>query len=203
MKGSSKKIGLFFGSFNPIHTGHLIVANYMAGFTDLDEVWFVVSPHNPLKEKKSLLSNVHRLTLVRLATEEHPNLKVCDIEMKLPQPSYTIRTLTYLAEEYPDNHFVLICGTDILPSFHKWKNYEQILEQYELYIYPRPGYDPGQWKDHPKIKYIAAPMVEISASFIRKGIQDEKNMDYFLPSKVYEYMRGMNFYEKKKKKDLD
>ncbi|NWJ49379.1 MAG: nicotinate-nucleotide adenylyltransferase [Bacteroidetes bacterium] len=199
MKGNYKKVGLFFGSFNPIHTGHLIVANYMAGFTDLDEVWFVVSPHNPLKEKKSLLSNIHRLTLVRLATEEHPNLKVCDIEMKLPQPSYTIRTLTYLAEEYPENHFVLICGTDILPSFHKWKNYEQILEQYELYIYPRPGYDPGEWKGHPKIKYIAAPMVEISASFIRKGIQDEKNMDFFLPSKVYEYMRGMNFYEKKKK----
>ena len=200
MQAGHKKIGLFFGSFNPIHIGHLIVGNYMAEFTDLDEVWFVVSPHNPLKEKKSLLSDVHRVTLVRLATEDHTRLKVCDIEMRLPRPSYTINTLTYLAEDYPDHHFVLIGGTDILPSFHKWKNWEQILEQYELYIYPRPGSEPGLWADHPKIKFIPAPMVEISASFIREGIQNEKNMDFFLPTKVYEYLKGMHFYEKKKQK---
>ena len=198
MKPSHKKIGLFFGSFNPVHTGHLIIGNYMAEFTDLDEVWFVVSPHNPLKEKKTLLSDVHRVTLVRMATEDHTRLKVCDIEMKLPRPSYTIHTLTYLAEDFPNHHFVLIGGMDILPSFHKWKNWEQILEQYELYIYPRPGYEPGQWADHPKIKFIPAPLVEISASFIREGIRQDKNMDFFLPTKVYEYMRGMHFYEKKK-----
>jgi nicotinate-nucleotide adenylyltransferase len=195
---SHKKIGLFFGSFNPVHTGHLIIGNYMAGFTDLDEVWFVVSPHNPLKEKKTLLSDVHRVTLVRIATEDHTRLKVCDIEMKLPRPSYTIHTLTYLAEDFPNHHFVLIGGMDILTSFHKWKNWEQILEQYELYIYPRPGYEPGEWANHPKIKFIPAPLVEISASFIREGIRQDKNMDFFLPTKVYEYLRGMHFYEKKK-----
>ncbi|MCF6171656.1 MAG: nicotinate-nucleotide adenylyltransferase [Bacteroidales bacterium] len=190
-----KKTGLLFGSFNPIHNGHLILANYMAEFSDLDEVWFVVSPQNPLKEKKSLLADYHRLALVRLAVEAQPKLKVSDIEFKMPKPSFTIHTLTWLDEKYPGREFILICGTDILPSFHKWKNHNEILKQYALYVYPRPGYHPGKYKGHPKIKMFNAPLMEISSSFIRKGIQQKKNMQFWMPGKVYRYILEMHFYE--------
>ena len=196
MKPKIKKTGLFFGSFNPIHNGHLILANYMAEFTDLNEVWFVVSPQNPLKDKSTLLPEHHRLALVRIAIEDQRNLGVTDIEFKMPKPSYTIHTLTWLNEKYPDREFIVICGTDILPSFHKWKNYQEILNQYALYIYPRPGFHLGEYKGHPKIKVFNAPLMEISSSFIRKGIQRKKSMQFWMPDKVYRYILDMHFYEK-------
>ncbi len=192
----SKKIGLLFGSFNPIHTGHLILANYMAEFTDLDEVWFVVSPHNPLKSKTSLLPDIHRLALVRLAVEDHPKIKVTDIEFKMPRPSYTIDTLAWLSDKYPDNTFVMICGTDIFSHFHKWKNHREIMDQYALYVYPRPGTALGKYANHPHIKLFDAPLLEISASFIRKGLYEKKNMAFWMPEKVYRYILEMHFYEK-------
>ena len=139
IKTKNKKTGLFFGSFNPIHIGHLIIAEYMVEFTDLSQVWFVISPHNPLKKKKTLLADYHRFKLVNIAIEDNSNLRATDIEFKLPKPSYTIDTLTYLHEKYPENEFILIAGTDIFPTFHKWKNYKEILIQYEIYVYNRPN----------------------------------------------------------------
>ena len=190
-----KKIGLMFGSFNPIHHGHLILASYMLEFTDLNEVWFVVSPQNPLKDKKSLLADYHRLALVNIAVEDHYQFRTSNIEFNMPKPSYTIDTLTWLSEKYQDNEFVLICGTDVFPSFHRWKNYEEILNQYHLYVYPRPGYQMEEYEKHPSITIQNAPMMEISSSFIRKGIRAKKNMKYWLPDKVYEYILEMHFYE--------
>ncbi len=193
---SNKKTGLFFGSFNPIHHGHLILASYMLEFTDLDEVWFVVSPQNPLKPKETLLADYHRMALVRIAIEDHPKFRASSIEFKMPKPSYTIDTLTWLSEKYPEREFILICGTDIFPTFHKWKNYEVILEHYRLYVYPRPGYEPGKYTGHPHIRLFKAPLLEISSSFIRKGIKAGKNMAFWMPDKVYEYILEMHFYEK-------
>jgi len=192
----AKKTGLLFGSFNPIHSGHLILANYMAEFTDLDEVWFVVSPQNPLKSKSSLLADYHRLALARLAVEESRNLKVSNIEFNMPKPSYTIDTLSWLSEKYSDHEFVIICGSDIFPSFHKWKNYTEILNQFSMYVYPRPGYELGKYENHPAISLVNAPQMEISSSFIRKGIRAKKNMDYWMPDEVYSYILEMHFYEK-------
>jgi nicotinate-nucleotide adenylyltransferase len=190
------KTGLFFGSFNPIHTGHMILAEYMVEYTDLKEVWFVVSPQNPLKEKKSLLADYHRLAMVNIAVEDEVRLRSCNIEFKMPQPSFTIDTLTYLSEKYPERHFVLIGGTDILPSFHKWKNYKELLKQYEIYIYNRPYYEAGDYEGHPNIKYFDAPLIEISASFIRNSISSGKDIRYMLAPRVYEYIKEMHFYEK-------
>ena len=196
ISSKNKKTGLFFGSFNPIHIGHLIIAEYMVEFTDLSKVWFVISPQNPLKKKKILLADYHRLELVNIAIEDNPNLRASDIEFKLPKPSYTIETLTYLQEKYPENKFILIAGTDIFPTFHKWKNYKEILKQYKIYIYNRPNYEMGVYKDHPKIKVFNAPLMEISSSFIRKAISEGKNIEYMLPEKVHKYIREMHFYEK-------
>lgn len=190
------KIGLFFGSFNPIHIGHLIIAGYMTEFTDLDRVWFVISPHNPLKDKKTLLSDNHRLQMVSLSIEDNRKLKASNIEFKLPQPSYTIHTLTYLSEKYPNQHFALIMGSDNLQTFHKWKNYEQILEHYEIYVYPRPGFDGGQMKTSAKVKMVNTPLMEISSSFIRQAVKDKKDVRYMMPEAGYKYMRDMHFYEK-------
>ena len=190
------KIGLFFGSFNPIHTGHLILANYMAEFTDLKEVWFVISPHNPFKQKATLLSDNHRLELVNLAITDDDKLKVSNIEFKLPQPSYTINTLVKLKEKYKKNDFVLIMGADNLESFNKWKNYEEILENHQLYVYPRPGHQGGVLKDHPNVVFHDAPVIEISSTFIREAIKHKKNVRYFMPDSVYKYITEMHFYEK-------
>ena len=190
-----KKTGLFFGSFNPIHNGHLILANFMNEFSDLDEVWFVVSPHNPLKEQKSLLADYHRLALVRIAIEDHPKLGVTDIEFKMPRPSYTIDTLTWLNEKYPDRQFVVICGTDVFRGFKKWKNYQEILKQYSLYVYPRPGYELGEYENYKSIQLYQAPLMEISSSFIRKGVRDGKDMSFWMPENVYKYLIEMHFYE--------
>lgn len=194
--GNSKKTGLFFGSFNPIHIGHMILAEYMVEHTDLEEIWFIVSPLNPLKEKKGLLADYHRLAMVNIAVEDDARMRSSNIEFTMPQPSYTIDTLAYLGEKYPDRKFVLIGGTDILPSFHKWKNYELLLENYSIYIYNRPKYDKGEYAGHPNIKFFEAPLMEISASFIRHAIKNGKDIRYMLPPKVYEYIIEMHFYEK-------
>jgi nicotinate-nucleotide adenylyltransferase len=191
-----KKTGLLFGSFNPIHVGHLMIASYMYEFSDLDELWFVVTPLNPLKEKQSLLPDHHRLEMVNLAIENDTRFRSCNIEFKLPKPSYTIHTLTYLQDKYPDREFVIISGTDIFPTFHKWKNYEQLLEFYTFYVYPRPGSHNHELTRHASVKLFDAPMVEISASFLRDAIRSGKNMSYFIPEKSYNYIVEMHFYKK-------
>lgn len=193
---SLKKTGLLFGSFNPIHTGHLIIAGYMLEYSDLEEVWFVVSPQNPLKERSTLLADHHRLMLVNIAIENDYRFRSSNIEFDLPRPSYTIHTLAYLQEKYPGREFVMITGTDIFPTFHKWKNWEQLLEFYKFYVYPRPGSEEHELISHPSVTLFNAPQVEISATFIRQGLKDRKDMRYFLPDKVYEYIREMHFYEK-------
>ena len=195
METTAKKTGLFFGSFNPIHTGHLAIASYMVEFTDLSELWFVVSPHNPLKEKSSLLPDHHRLALVNEAIGSDSRFRVSNIEFKLSQPSYTIQTLAHLEEKFPGRNFVLVGGTDMLPSFHKWKNWETILEYYKLYLYPRHDSDQHELTAHPSITLVNAPRMEISSSFIRESIRQGKNMSYFLPDKVLSYISEMHFYE--------
>jgi len=188
------KTGLFFGSFNPIHVGHLIIAGYMANFTDLDEVWLVVSPHNPLKLKKGLGNMYDRLEMARLATEPAENLKVSDIEFGLPQPSYTIDTLTYLHEKYPAKEFVLIMGADNLSSFKKWKNYEILLKDYHIYVYPRPGSDISEWENHPAITFTDTPQMEISSTFIRNALKANKNIQFLVPDQVIAFMDSKNMY---------
>jgi len=195
MKKTKHKIGLYFGSFNPVHIGHLAVANYMLEFTDLNKIWFVISPHNPLKEKKSLLADYHRMELVNLALEDDYNMRASSIEFKLPQPNYTIDTLTYIQEKYPLDEFIVIMGGDSLESIHKWKNYQQLIEQYKIYVYARPGTNPPA-NLHPHIKLFQAPQMDISASFIRDAIKQGKNIPYFLPKKTWDYLKEMHFYEK-------
>lgn len=190
------KTGLFFGSFNPVHSGHLMIASYMAEYTDLGQVWFVVSPHNPLKEKNTLLAGRQRRFMVNLAIEDDMRFRSTDIEFRLPRPSYTIDTLTWLSEKHPKNEFVLIAGSDNLPSFHKWKNYEALLNQYKVYIYPRPGTAASRFDEHPSIVRVDAPLITISSSFIRDGIREGKNMRHFLPEKVWNYIEEMNFYRR-------
>lgn len=189
------KIGLFFGSFNPVHNGHMIIASYLAEFSDLQQVWLVVSPHNPLKPAGSLLQDHHRFEMVRLAIGDFRKLKASKIEFSLPKPSYTINTLTYLHEQYPDDQFVLIMGSDNLATFKKWKNWEQLLGQYEIYVYPRPASDGGELKTHPKVKFIDAPLMEISSTFIRNAIKAKKDIRFMLPESVYNYLDEMNFYK--------
>ena len=190
------KTGLFFGSFNPIHNGHMVIANYFAEFSDLKQVWFVVSPHNPLKPAGSLLNDFQRLQLVELAIGDYRKMKVSKIEFSLPKPSYTINTLTHLQEKFPQHEFVLIMGSDNLHTFHKWKNYEQILEYFSIYIYPLPGFDGGDFKNHPKVKFIEAPLMEISSTFIRNAIKSKKDVRFMMPEKVADYIDEMNFYKK-------
>ena len=190
------KVGLYFGSFNPIHVGHLVIANHMVQFTDLDKVWLVVSPHNPLKNKSSLLADNHRLAMVRRAVEDNSKLKASDIEFKLSQPSYTINTLIHLSEKYPANQFALIMGSDNLHTFHKWKNYEEILKNYEIYVYPRPGFDGGELMKNAHVKFVEAPLMEISSTAIRSAIKERKDVRYLLSEPVLEYIKEMNFYKK-------
>ena len=202
---TNKKIGLYFGTFNPIHVGHLIIANFMVSESDLDEVWFVVTPHNPLKKKKTLLEDHHRLAMVRLAVEDYPNLQASNVEFDLPQPNYTVNTLAHLEEKYPGQDFCLIMGEDNLKGLQKWKNYEVILERYSIYVYPRISegvidpkfYSPlegGGGVLHPKIKKVNAPIMELSSTYIRKGIKDGKNIQPMLPAEVWNYLDEMNFY---------
>jgi len=178
-----------------VHTGHLIIANYMANFTALDEIWLVVSPHNPLKEKSGLANMYDRLEMARLATEDADNLRVSDIEFTMPQPSYTVDTLAYLVEKYPERKFVLIMGADNLVSFKKWKNYEVLLNNYEIYVYPRPGADVSEWENHPAITFTDTPQMEISSTFIRKAIKEGKNVQFFLPDIVIDFIDGKGMYK--------
>jgi nicotinate-nucleotide adenylyltransferase len=191
-----KTTGLFFGSFNPIHIGHLILANYMLSFAGLDEVWFVISPQNPFKVKGSLLADHHRYYMVNMAVEDNPRFLACDIEFKMPRPSFTIDTLTWLGEKYPGRNFILLMGSDQLPSFSKWKNYEKILEYYKIYVYPRPRGDQGEYSNHPSVKRFDAPLMDISSTFLREAIKNKKDVRYFIPDKVYQHILDMHFYEK-------
>ena len=192
------KIGLYFGTFNPIHVGHLIIANHMAEHSNLDQIWMVVTPHNPLKQKNTLLDDYQRLHLVRLATEDYPKIKPTDIEFKLPQPNYTVNTLAHLSEKFPQHEFSLIMGEDNLKSLHKWKNYEYILQHHDIYVYPRVSEEVENelFKNHPRIQIIDAPVVEISSTVIRDNIKKNKNIRPLLPQKVWEYVVHNNFYKK-------
>ena len=191
------KIGLFFGTFNPIHVGHLTIANHIAEYSDLDQVWFVVTPHSPFKKKNSLLDDHQRLEMVYRATKDYNKLQQSDIEFKLPQPNYTVNTLAHLEEKYPKNEFALIMGEDNLKSFHKWKNYQVILEMHDIYVYPRvsEGKVESQFDEHPRIHHINAPIMELSSTFIRKSIKAGKNVRPMLPENVWEYLDEMNFYK--------
>lgn len=188
------KVGLYFGSFNPIHIGHLAIANFMLEFTALEEIWFIVSPQNPLKKRDNLLADHHRLMMVSLAVEEFPRFRASNIEFSLPQPSYTINTLVVLNEKYPEKEFSLIMGTDNLESINKWRSYETILKDYKIYTYPRPGYSGESFSEYSSVIRVDAPLMEISSSFIRKALAEKKNIRFFLPEKVYNYIEEMNFY---------
>lgn len=191
-----KKIGLFFGSFNPVHVGHMIIANFMVEHSDLKEIWMIVSPHNPHKEKKSLAKDHDRLYLVDLAIGENVNIKASDIEFGLDKPSYTVDTLAYLKEKYPQHTFSLIMGGDNLATFHKWKNYETILENHDIYVYQRPGYALGELHNHRRITILEAPLLAISASYIRKQIKEKRSIQYLVPDRVWEYINGSSMYLK-------
>lgn len=191
------KIGLFFGTFNPIHVGHMIIANHLAEYSDLEEVWFVVTPLSPFKKRSNLLPNYHRLALAKIAVEDFSKLKTSDIEFKLSQPNYTVNTLIHIEERYPQHQFCLIMGEDNLTGFHKWKNYETILENYDLYVYPRIPDDNSshQRLEHWKIHRVDAPIIQISSTFIRKGIKEGKDVRAMLPKEVWKYIDEMNFYK--------
>ena len=191
------KTGLFFGSFNPVHIGHLAIANYILEYSEIQQLWFVVSPQNPLKEKKTLLADYHRLELTRLAIQEDDRFAVSDIEFGLPQPSYTIDTLTYLKEKHPNRTFFLLMGADGLLNFHQWKNAKIIEENYQRLVYPRPGISMNEIKNHKNIQILQeAPLMEVSSSFIRKAIKEGRDIRHFLPENTYKYLKEMHFYEK-------
>jgi len=192
-----KKVGLYFGTFNPIHIGHLAIANHMVEFSDLDEVWMVVTPHNPHKKKSTLLADHHRLEMVYRATEAYDNIKPSNIEFGLPQPNYTVNTLAHLEEKYPDYQFALIMGEDNLNTLHKWKNNEVILERFEVFVYPRVTSTTikEEFKNHPKITKVDAPIMEISSTFVRNAVKNGKRITPLLPQKVWEYIDEMNFYK--------
>ena len=190
------KIGLYFGSFNPIHIGHLALANFFVEFSDLKKLWFVVSPQNPLKERNSLLADNHRLYMVRLALENvSDKYFASNIEFNMPKPSFTIDTLLYLKEKYPKNEFILIMGADNLITLHKWKNYKELIKNHQIYVYPRPNVDLKNIKAKANYKVFDAPQIEISSSFIRKAIADSKDVNFFMPTTVAQYIDEMNFYK--------
>lgn len=190
-----RKIGLFSGSFNPIHNGHLILANYMCEFTTLDEVWLIVTPHNPLKDRQDMLDEESRLKMAELAVDKFENIKASDVELHMMRPSFTINTLEKLSGDYPDYNFTLIIGADNWTYFSKWKDYETIIENYNILIYPRNNYAvtiPESLKD--RVRLVNAPLIEISSTFIRQSIRDRKNIRAFLPPEVYDYIELNNLY---------
>jgi len=190
-----KKIGIYSGSFNPIHHGHVMLANYLVEFSDLDELWFVVTPQNPLKKKENLLDDDERLKMVQLALGDDPRFLVSDIEMHLPTPSYTINTLTALSEQYPDSEFVFICGMDSLQNFKNWREYQKILDNYELLVFPREGYDGGELINYPSVTVLKTPIIEISSTFIRQCVKEGRDVRHFMPEKAFEYMKEHRLYE--------
>ena len=186
-------IGLYFGSFNPIHVGHLIIAAHIVDASPIDQLWFVVSPQNPLKNSSTLLNEYHRLHLVQTAVEDDPRFRVTDVEFKLPKPSYTIDTLTYLSEKYPQNNFTVIMGTDSFQNLGKWKNPELLLKNYSFILYPRPGFEVN---DAPKnVKVIDAPLMEISSTAIRNLIKSGKTIRYMVPDNVREEIEKSGYYK--------
>ncbi len=191
----SRQIGLFFGSFNPVHIGHMAIANYMVEFTPLKEVWFVVSPQNPFKKKEDLLNDLDRLEMVQQAIGDDTRFRAIDVEFRMPKPSFTIDTLKLLAEKYPDHHFSLIMGSDNLENFTQWKDYQSILDNYPILVYPRPGSDTSGKITHKNLQLIEAPLLEISSTFLRKSVGQGKNMRMYFPEKVWEFLDRMNFYK--------
>jgi nicotinate-nucleotide adenylyltransferase len=189
------KIGLFFGSFNPVHIGHLIIANHMATQTDLEKVWMVVSPQNPLKPKSTLARDHDRLHLVRLGIGENNRIEASNVEFGLPKPSYTIDTLAHLREKYPQHEFALIMGGDNIASLNKWKNYEQILQHYDIYVYKRPNSPLGEFADHPRVRLCEAPLLDISATYIRECLKTGKSVQYLVPEAVWEYLSSGKLYK--------
>ncbi len=189
-------IGLYFGSFNPVHIGHMAIANYIVEYTDIDQLWFVVSPHNPLKDKKSLLPEHQRLELAKLAINDDPRFKASSVEFELPQPSYTIDTLVYLNRQFPNHQFTIIIGSDNLIRFHKWKNYERLLKEYRIIVYPRPVFDETATTRFKNVEIVRAPYLELSSSFIREAIQAGKDVQHFMPPAVADYVNSMNLYKK-------
>ena len=190
-----KCTALFFGSFNPIHVGHLIIANTMLQQEEVDEVWLVVSPQNPLKERSTLLADHHRLQMAQRAVDDNYRLRVCDVEMHLPMPSYTVVTLAELGERYPEREFCLVMGSDNLATFHRWRNYEYILEHYRILVYPRPGSERCPLASHVNVTLVDVPMMDISSSYIRQQIKEHKDVRYLLTEPVYKYLTEMHFYE--------
>lgn len=190
------KIGLFFGSFNPVHIGHLAIANYIVEYTDLNQLWFVISPQNPLKKKVTLLPDQIRFDILKLALEDDERFEICDIEFRMPKPSYTIDTLTYLKERNPKYEFVLIIGSDSLLSFHKWKNHELIAGRFHRLVYPRFSESKISYDEHKNITFLKnAPKIEVSSSFIRQAINEGKDIRHFLPSKVYKYISQYHLFQ--------
>ncbi len=188
-------IGLYFGSFNPIHTGHLIVANHVVSNTEIDKIWFVVSPHNPLKDAHSLLNEYDRLHLVNLAIEDNPKFRGSNVEFHLPKPSYTIDTLTYLTEKFPLERFSVIMGADSFQNIHRWKNFEQLVEQYSIVVYNRPGFEIRDTYGA-NVTILDAPLLQISSTFIRKQVKDKKSIKYIVPLAVEEYIQANRYYQK-------
>jgi nicotinate-nucleotide adenylyltransferase len=189
------KIGLYFGSFNPIHVGHLIIANHILNETHIEKIWFVVSPQNPFKEEKNLLNEYHRLHLVRLATEDDTRIKASDIEFSLPKPSYTSATLAYMADKYPEHEFSIIMGSDSLQNLHNWKNYKVIVKNYPLYIYLRSGFGAGD-NIGADLHVLDAPLLQLSSTQIRKYIQEGKSVRYMIPDKVLDEIQRGGYYKK-------
>ncbi|HAI77276.1 MAG TPA: nicotinic acid mononucleotide adenylyltransferase [Microscillaceae bacterium] len=188
------KIGLFFGSFNPIHIGHLIIGNLAVETTDLEQVWYVVSPQNPFKKQNQLLHEFDRLAMVERAIADNYKLKASDVEFHLPKPSYTIDTLTYIQEKFPQHQFSLIMGSDNLAKLHKWKNYEQILAYFHLLVYPRPEATQTPFDNHPKVRIVEAPLLDISATFIRQCIRNKQSIRYLVPESVEQFIQLHKFY---------
>lgn len=188
------KIGLYFGSFNPIHNGHLIIASHVVNETDIQQVWFVVSPQNPFKPEGSLLNEYHRLHLVQLAVEDDLRFRASDIEFKLPRPSYTIDTLVYLQEKYPQHEFVIVMGSDSFQNLPKWKNAQILIDQYSFIVYNRPSF-PVTETHKAKLIVLDAPLLTISATLIRKNIQQGKSIRYLLPEKARMYIEENHYYK--------
>jgi nicotinate-nucleotide adenylyltransferase len=186
-------IGLYFGSFNPIHVGHLIIANHILQHSEIDKVWFVLSPHNPLKESHTLLNEYDRLHLVELAIKDNPKFRASSVEFRLPKPSYTIDTLTYLREKFPLEKFYVIMGSDSFQNIHRWKNYEQLLRQYPVVIYRRPGFE-VTFPEYGQVQVLDAPLLDISASFIRNEIKAKRSVQYLLPDAVWKYISENRYY---------
>jgi nicotinate-nucleotide adenylyltransferase len=189
------KIGLYFGSFNPVHVAHLIIANHILNETDIQKIWFVVSPQNPFKSETGLLNEYHRLQLVRVAIENDNRMKASDIEFSLPKPSYTTATLAYLKEKNPEHEFCIIMGSDSFQNLHKWKNYEVIVKDYEVYVYQRPGFEVTN-TINAKLHIVEAPLLQLSATQIRKYIKEGKSIRYLVPENVKEEIEKGGYYKR-------